>query len=204
MQAALILDTTVKANKLAQHATRWLFAAGGKIPEFPGRQYWTVSPQRGRDLGARLDSAFARLLRRHPRAVIIGTDSPLLSPRLLRLALTELTVCDAVIGPSPDGWFYLIGLGRAMPGLFRGVRLSSRHAFGDTLKALLQRGLSCAVLPPVPDIDRPSDLQAIAKQRARRPALRAAAPALWRYLKTIEMDFAGKRATKLWKSNPRP
>jgi rSAM/selenodomain-associated transferase 1 len=189
VQAALILDTTAKLNKLAHHAMRWLFAAGGKIPEFPGFHHWTVSPQRGRDLSARLNSSFARLLRRHPRAIIIGTDSPLLSPRLLRLALTELKVCDAVIGPSPDGGFYLIGLGRAVPGLLRGVRLSSRHAFLDTLKALLQRGLSCAVLPAVPDIDRPRDLQEMARQMTRRPALRAAAPALWRCLKATEVEW---------------
>ena len=148
-----------------------------------------VSPQRGRDLSARLDFAFARLLRRHPRAVIIGTDSPLLSPRLLHLALTELNVCDAVIGPCPDGGFYLVGLRCKIPGLFRGVRLSSRHAFGDTLRALLQQGLSCAVLPAVPDIDRPDDLKEIARQMTRRHALRAAAPALWRCLKTLEKEW---------------
>lgn len=163
---------------------RWLFVAGGEIPEFPGRRHWNVSPQRGRDLGGRLDFAFGHLLRRHTRAVIIGTDAPSLSPRLLRLALSELNVCESVIGPSPDGGFYLIGLRRAVPSLFRGARLSSRHAFFNALGGLLQRGLSCAVLPAVPDIDRPHDLREIAKEMARAPGRRAASPALWRYLRT--------------------
>ncbi|MBI4164800.1 MAG: TIGR04282 family arsenosugar biosynthesis glycosyltransferase [Acidobacteria bacterium] len=186
LQAALILDTTAKVNGLAHHSTRWLFGVGGKISDFPDRHHWRREVQRGRDLGERLDSAFARLLRRHVRAVIIGTDSPLLSPRLLRLALTELKACDTVIGPCPDGGFYLVGLRLRIPGLFRSVRLGSRHAFGDTLKALLQRGLSCAVLPPVLDIDRPRDLQEFAMRMARRPELRTAAPALGRFLRTNE------------------
>jgi hypothetical protein len=138
--------------------------------------------QRGRDLGERLEGAFRRLLQSHGKAVIIGTDSPLLSPRLLRLALSELRSCDAVLGPCPDGGFYLVGLAREAPGLFRGGRLGSRQAFRDVQRSLLGRGFSCSILPIVSDIDRPADLKEIAKQMIRKPSMRTASPALWRFL----------------------
>ena len=125
LQSALILDTTRKVSKLARSAARWLFLAGGAFPDFPDRNLWTVVQQRGRDLGERVERAFRQVLRGHRAAVIVGTDSPLLSPRLMRLALAELRVCDAVLGPCPDGGFYLVGLRRIVPGLFRGVRWST-------------------------------------------------------------------------------
>lgn len=189
VQAALILDTTTKVNKLSRHASRWLFVSGRHVPEFKDARQWIRSSQRGRELGARLEAAFRKLLRFHCAAVVVGTDSPLLSARLLRQALLELAICDAVIGPCPDGGFYLIGLRRQVSDLFRGVRLSSRHAYRDTLRGLLRRGLSCAVLPAVPDIDRPRDLRELTTQMARHAAMRTSAPALWRFLRTVEKSW---------------
>jgi hypothetical protein len=182
LQGALILDTVSKVNHQAERSVRWYFATGGKVPEFPGRADWKFEAQRGHDLGERLDGAFRRLLQSHSKAVIIGTDSPLLSPRLLRLALSELRSCDAVLGPCPDGGFYLVGLAREAPGLFRGGRLGSRQAFRDVQRSLLGRGFSCSILPIVSDIDRPADLKEIAKQMIRKPSMRTASPALWRFL----------------------
>jgi hypothetical protein len=182
LQRALILDTVAKVNQLTRQTDSWLFTAGGKIPEFSGCDGWNVTAQRGRDLGQRLEAAFRRLLQSHSQAIIIGTDSPLLSPRLLRLALSELRSCDAVMGPCPDGGFYLVGLAREARELFRGVRLSSRHAFDDTRRALLGRGFSCSILPMVSDLDRPADLKEIAKQMFRKPSMRAVSPALWLFL----------------------
>jgi len=186
LQAALILDTTRKVNKLARQAARWFFLAGSAYPAFPRRSEWTLARQRGCDLGQRMDRAFCQMLRRHRAAVIIGTDSPLLSPRLLRQALSELQVCEAVLGPCPDGGFYLIGLRRTSPALFHGVRWSTRWAFRDMLRRLLRQGLSCAILEGLTDLDRPQDLADLASGMARRPALRASAPALWRFLKWKE------------------
>jgi uncharacterized protein len=181
-QQALIQDTATKVSRLRLRLARWLFIAGGNLLVSPGLKRWHVAPQRGRDLGERLESAFRQLLLAHGRVVIIGTDSPLLTPRLLRLALSELQSCDSVLGPCPDGGFYLIGLARETRGLFQGVRLGTRHAFRDVKKQLLERGFSCSILPEVADIDRPQDFREIAEEMNRRSALRRAAPALWRFL----------------------
>jgi rSAM/selenodomain-associated transferase 1 len=188
-QAALILDTTRKVNKVAEGVARWLYLTGGPTPDFPGRNRWAVEQQRGHGLGQRLDRAFRQMLSRHSAAIIVGTDSPLLSPRAFRQAWSELRVCDAVIGPCPDGGFYLIGLRRIVRGLFLGVRWSTRHAFRDVLRQLLGHGFACAILANVPDVDRPQDLRELARQMARQPSMRARAPATWRFLKDAEKNW---------------
>jgi rSAM/selenodomain-associated transferase 1 len=190
LQAALILDTTQKVSKLARTAERWFFCAGGAPPDFPGHREWAFAEQRGRDLGARVDRAFQTLLCLHEAAVIIGTDSPLLAPRALRQALTELRVCEAVLGPCPDGGFYLIGMRRPVPGIFRGVRWGTRFAFHDMRRNLVDAGLACSILEPVPDVDRPADLLALARQLRKEPAKRQQAPALWRIVKARRLALA--------------
>src|SRR3989442_15683695 len=116
------------------------------------------------------------MLSRHDDAIVIGTDSPLVPVRVLRLAISELRICDAVLGPCPDGGYYLVGLrdigfkalsgrlprkaaapSRSDPGrgprqrlsastaIFRRVRWGSASAFHDTLRNLVDRGLSCSI-----------------------------------------------------------
>ncbi len=182
LQAVLILDTTRKVERLTGIA-RWLFLAGPRSPSLQNRKRWKVARQRGASLSARLNKAFRRLLARHPAAVIIGTDSPLLPPRVLREALNELRVCDSVLGPCPDGGFYLIGLRRAIAGGFGGVRWGTRFAFRDMLNNLTTRGISCSILQPIPDLDRPADLRELTRLLAASPTRRMLASAVWRFLK---------------------
>jgi len=182
-QGALLTDTIRKVETLSRIAARWLFRTGGTFPTLPLARNWKLARQQGRNLGIRLERAFRRLLSRHPSAVIIGTDSPLLPPRLLRQALDELRACDAVLGPCPDGGFYLIGLRHLPRGLFRGVRWSSRFAFRDVLVNLSSRGLISSVLSPLPDVDRPADLLGLAQQFFGQPAARRLAPATWGFVK---------------------
>ena len=179
--AALLRDTLRKVKALAGPFTRYLFYDGPRFPEKPAG-YLRV-PQRGPDLGHRLENAFRTLLRRHPYAVVIGTDSPLLPPQILREAWRELRVCDAVLGPCPDGGYYLIGLRRLDKGIFRAIRWGTAFAFRDTLGKLLHRGYSCSILEPYEDVDVPEDVRRLVKQLARRRAARRLAPAAWQFLK---------------------
>ncbi len=128
------------------------------------------------------------------RVVIMGTDSPLLSPRQIQAAFDELGFCEAVLGPCPDGGFYLIGLRRLPSGLFRGVRWSTRFACRDMLRNLLARGASCSLLSAVPDVDRPRDVKNLAGTLARSPGGRRLAPATWQFLK--DWTAGGKARSK--------
>jgi hypothetical protein len=139
-------------------------------------------------LGERLANAFRRVLRLHPSCVVIGTDSPLFPGRILRQALGELHACESVLGPCPDGGYYLIALRRpADPGMLRGifrrVRWGTAFAFSDTLRNLLRLGLSCSVLEECADVDLPRDFQRLKKNLSRNRPARRQAPATWRFLK---------------------
>jgi uncharacterized protein len=186
LHQALVSDALRKVAGLAGKAECYVFTAGGELQEKTVPRVFKRRRQRGRDLARRLSRAFAELLSRHSRAVIIGTDSPILAPAMLRLALEELRATDAVLGPCPDGGYYLIGLRRAVPGLFNGLRLGTEFAFGDTLASLLAHGLSCSVLEPCPDIDIPEDLAALKKFLAKYPAARRLAPHTWRFLSKMD------------------
>lgn len=192
LHAALVRDTLRKVDSLSPAIARYVFLAcpparagkrgqaGPALAGLPAR--FRLLRQRGRDLGQRLQNAFRILLRHYSRVVVIGTDSPLLAPRVLREAFRELQVCDAALGPCRDGGYYLIGLRRLDAGLFQGVGWSTAHAFRDTLSSLLRRGYSCSVLEPCGDVDRPADVAQLKAALRRESSARRRAPAAWRFL----------------------
>ena len=128
------------------------------------------------DLGDRLSRMLQRALARAPAALAVGTDSPGLPGTLLDDARRALGTKDAVLGPSDDGGFYLLGLRRAPDGLLEGLPWSSEETFERTKERLLERGLSVHVLPPWFDVDRPEDLEPL-RRRLVRGELRAPATA---------------------------
>jgi uncharacterized protein len=208
-QRALAADAVRKTQKLRGDASLWLFLTGRKSEldaavELPHEM--EMHRQSGITLGERLESAFREIFRDHARAVIIGTDSPLLPASVIRLALRELNVCDAALGPCPDGGYYLIGLraprcAEVLRGLLQTVRWSTRFAFRDTLAAFTARGLSCSVLEPCEDVDRPADVKRLRSWMRVHPAARRVAPATWKFLRSAcEENCARDDAAQ---SNPR-
>ncbi len=205
-QAALISDALRKVAGLRGRTGRYLFMAGdltrrgsSRTPAIVSEPDWqergrilqfSTLQQRGKDLGQRLENAFRALFRTHQSCVLIGTDSPLFPARILRHALRELKVCDSVLGPCPDGGYYLIGLRRpadprTVRGIFQKVRWSTAFAFRDTLRNLLHRGLSCSLLEACDDVDLPADLQRLKRTLSRKRKVRRLAPATWSFLKGI-------------------
>ncbi len=203
-QAALVCDAVRKVASL-RGVSPYLFLAGrtpfawmncpGGGPEMTR---CVLVPQQGADLGERLERAFRQLLGRHPAALVMGTDSPTLSTQKLRQALRELRCCEAVLGPCPDGGYYLIGLRRSSTDLFRGVRWGTPFAFRDTLRNLVERHFSCSVLEPLPDIDRPADFRRLAQSLSLSPQLRRLAPATWSFVnRANDRRNAHKQAVNL-------
>ncbi len=189
LQTALVSDTVRKTNPLCKRVSRYFFLAGLNFPAFLSRGDYTLVRQQGSNLGERLERAFRRLLRRHARAVVVGTDTPLLSPRILLAALGELEVCDAVLGPCPDGGYYLIGLRRPtqriVEKLFRDIRWGTTFAFRDTLGNFLRSDLSCSVLETLADVDRPADVRRLKRELALDRGMRGVAPATSNFLKNL-------------------
>ena len=94
-------------------------------------------------------------------AVILGSDVPGIGPRQVARAFAALGRNDWVLGPSPDGGYWLIGA-RRRPVLrppFAGVRWSTAQARADTLANLEAQGASVALLEELADVDTLADLK---------------------------------------------
>lgn len=116
--------------------------------------------QRGRNLGERMQRALEVALRRHPFAILIGSDCPMLTAADLRQAARWLRGGqDVVLAPAEDGGYALIGLRRPTSGLFEDIPWGSGQVYADTVKRL--GGRRWRALRTVRDVDRPEDLERV-------------------------------------------
>ncbi|MGW8374759.1 TIGR04282 family arsenosugar biosynthesis glycosyltransferase [Streptomyces sp. ODS28] len=122
-----------------------------------------VAPQAGGGLDERIAAAFA--LCSGP-ALLIGMDTPQLSPSLLAPALEAgaWRGCDAWFGPACDGGFWALGMARPRPDLVRGVPMSAPDTGSEQRRRLVEAGLSVRDLPPLRDVDTARDAEAVAAE----------------------------------------
>src|SRR5262249_17758962 len=117
----------------------------------------SLHAQDGADLGERMRTALDSALARGARAILIGTDCPMLDVSYLARAVAALETFDAVFGPAEDGGYVLVGLSRPVDA-FSGVPWSAPETMTATRARL---GASRAVwqeLPTLWDVDEPRDL----------------------------------------------
>jgi hypothetical protein len=111
------------------------------------------------DLGHRLTYAFQSSFGAGHRAVAaIGTDCPSLNSAILLQAFEALENFELVLGPATDGGYYLIGLRRPIPELFRGIAWSTDQVLPQTEAMAEQLALTRYRLPTLTDVDHPEDL----------------------------------------------
>jgi hypothetical protein len=125
------------------------------------------------DLGQRMERVLRRALDTHEAAIAVGTDTPLLPGSWFDLARMALRAHDAVVGPTEDGGFYLLGLRRCPPGMLDGIRWSTGAARAQTVAGLKRAGLTVTELPELFDIDHPAD---VTRLRGKGAVLRRRAP----------------------------
>jgi len=112
--------------------------------------------QKGDDLGKKMDENFSwTFTRGFNRSIIVGSDSPTLPPAYIEEAFDALQNYSAVIGPSFDGGYYLIGLSQPCPELFQDIDWSTNHVLDQTLARMESRGIKFHLLPPWYDVDTP-------------------------------------------------
>lgn len=123
---------------------------------WPVRRYFK-EVQSGKDLGERMSDALSRVLSSHQKAVLIGSDCPMVDMALLQRAIRGFDKADVVIGPSPDGGYYLIGMKNHHDALFRDISWSTRDVLNATLEQAEKSSVSVHLLPELRDVDDESD-----------------------------------------------
>ena len=167
LAAAALADTLAAAAGTA--AARLVIALEGA----PGS--WLpaglpVLAQRGGGLDERIAAAMADAYAGLARPVVlIGMDTPQVTPALLEAALRPLAdgAADATFGPAADGGFWLLGLRRPDPRLVLGVPMSTAETGAAQLARLHDAGLRVRRLPPLLDVDTAADAYAVARLAPR-------------------------------------
>ena len=132
---------------------------------------WGLRPQADGDLGNRLLD-FARFKfesKKEPSAnsddvtklVIIGADSPQITPTDIQRAFDELDAADAVISPSTDGGYCLIGMRQLLTPAFENMDWGTETVLEQTLKQL--DGYEVKLTEPLTDVDYWEDLIKLAE-----------------------------------------
>ncbi len=115
-------------------------------------------PQGAGDLGARMRRIF-KTLPAGP-VLIIGSDIPAITSDDIWKSFRLLDSQGAVFGPSPDGGYWLVGMGRHrryVPSHFQNVRWSSPHALADSIASV--NGRNIQFTSRLADVDTGDDLR---------------------------------------------
>jgi hypothetical protein len=137
--------------------------------------------QRGAGLGERMQRAFEDAFESGAAsAVIIGTDIPDLSEKVVKNAFALLKQKEMVLGPAKDGGYYLIGLQKpafspTTGDLFSGIKWGENDVLKKTLDAATELGISNALVDELADVDRPEDLPVWVRRKNKKLRHKAAA-----------------------------
>jgi uncharacterized protein len=93
--------------------------------------------------------------------VVLNADSPTLPTALLieTAAVLARPGNRAVLGPSTDGGYYLLGLKAAHRRMFDDIDWSTERVAAQTLERAREIGLEVHTLPPWYDVDDVDDLR---------------------------------------------
>lgn len=160
----LVRHTLATTRKFASSAAVSVKARVAGAPHERAVREWIGSgidfqPQGDGDLGARMERALNESFASGASpAVLIGGDCPELGVQQLERAFEILKTKELVIGPAADGGYYLIGLRRLVPAIFRNISWSTDTVLTETLVAAEREGLAFELLETLHDIDMPEDL----------------------------------------------
>ncbi len=96
-------------------------------------------------------------------AILVGSDCPALNGAYLQAAIDALAHSDVVIGPASDGGYVLLGTRRPQPTLFTDIDWGSNRVLAQTLARAEAARLKVLQLTVLDDIDRPEDLDQLAR-----------------------------------------
>ncbi len=156
--AGALCDTldAVAATKAPRHT----LVLSGQYAAPPG---WRVVAQRGDGLAQRLANGFADTALPHVGTLLVGMDTPQLTPALLDEVASGLRRADAVLAPADDGgWWALALRDPHHADALRQVPMSTPDTAQWTAEALRARGLRLRLGPLLRDVDTAHDALTVA------------------------------------------
>ncbi|UJA19183.1 glycosyltransferase [Thermoleophilia bacterium SCSIO 60948] len=172
--AAAALDDTFAAVLEADSPARRVVAFDGDPRGWVPAQLEVVAQADG-GLDRRLAAAFAEV---GGPALLIGMDTPQVTPELLDASLAKLLEpgVDAVLGLAPDGGYWAIGFREPDPKALLGVPMSTDDTGAEQLARLRELGLATEMLPELRDFDTFEDALAVAAEAPGSHLAAAIAP----------------------------
>lgn len=168
---AMLLDTLEGYSRLP-FESRVVFAApeddGVAVLRALTPSGWSVEPQVGPDLGARLVRARAFL--GDGRALLVSSDSPTAPFDAIRDALSDWNDPNqALLGACTDGGYYLLGVAHSDSQIFHDIPWSTAEVAQRTRERCAALGLSVRELPERCDVDEIPDLDELSRDLSRDP-----------------------------------
>ncbi len=170
-EAALALHRAFLADELEQlhRPSEWdlylihdpavdLAEAGDLASLLGGHAQGLVPGQTG--LSQELLRSFELLLGSHGKVVIVSGDVPQLDADLVAQAVGALDAADVVLGPGPDGGYYLVGLTRPHD-IFTTIPMGTAAVERATVAQAQRLGLRVAHVAVLTDVDEAQDLLAL-------------------------------------------
>ena len=159
VERALATSVAARAAGLVDRVELWCTPAADAPAFAAWRDRYDVElkAQTGEDLGARMRTALHAAIAGGGRAILVGTDCPVLDLPYLARAVAALDGHAAVFGPAEDGGYVLVGLARAIDP-FAGIPWSSTGTMAATRAKLAAQRERWQELPMLWDVDSPSDL----------------------------------------------
>jgi rSAM/selenodomain-associated transferase 1 len=189
LQWAFLLETLDTVRLLPQYKCYLATTPAGDINKLAevtetGAE---VIPQPEGSLGQRMQSIAGQLFSRsHSPVVMIGTDTPALSPSNLIEALQLLNHSDLVFGPAFDGGYYLIGMCSPVDVVFADIDWGGETVLRKSIAICKRNNLKYSLLDCLTDVDRPGDLLAAAEQCQEQMKMMLVPARASRFLNFIE------------------
>jgi hypothetical protein len=128
--------------------------------DFFNDEKYQKSIQQGNDLGQRMLNAFYDAFEEgYEKVVLIGSDTPDISKKLIVEAYAKLDDSDVVVGPAEDGGYYLIGMKDAHKELFEGMTYSHADVYQELIEAAEDMSLKVSTIQTLFDIDTVDDMK---------------------------------------------
>jgi glycosyltransferase A (GT-A) superfamily protein (DUF2064 family) len=158
------------------------------------RSWSTLAQRRPRLMGGIADAFAAGFATDAEVVLVTDADSPALPPMAVATCAELAQEHDVVLGPTPDGGYYLIGARRAaaaaLPDLLLGPSYDSATIRVATIKQATALGLSTATGPVSFDVDTAAELAELRRDLVALPAhrLRHTRRALARYERGADLE----------------